>query len=315
MISSFRTQWTPQSPPWKLGWESQILSLGSCFAVHIADRLRYHGIRVTEDPHGIIYHPVALATNLERVITGLPYGVQDLVYHQELYASWNHHSQYSSTQAAMALEKMNTALSQVHERWPQIDTIVLTLGSAWVYSYQGKLVSNCHKHPAAVFERRLLTVPEIVQSLEQALQSARKQHPDLKVIFTISPVRHLKDGLEGNYLSKSILRVAVADFMERHPDCFYFPAYEIMMDDLRDYRWYAEDMVHPSTFAQQYIYDAFTKTYFDSDALQKMEALAKVRQGLAHRPLHADTEGYKKHRAHFLAQAETWKARYPWLFF
>lgn len=315
MDSSFRTVWTPQTPSWRLGWDAQVLSLGSCFAIHMADRLRFHGIRVTEDPHGIIYHPLALATNLERIIQGTPYTLQDLVYHQELYASWKHHGKYSSTNAETALSKMNEELREAHKRWAGTDTLILTLGSAWIYTQEGKWVSNCHKHPAAAFERRLLSVAEITAALEKALNLAQQQRPGLKIIVTVSPVRHLKDGLEGNQLSKSILRVAVAELLQKDTQRYYFPAYEILMDDLRDYRWYAEDMTHPSHAAQQYIYEAFCKTCFHPEALANMEALAKVRQGLAHRPLHADTSGFKKHREQMLAQAKAWKERYDWITF
>ena len=237
----------------RIGYENRLLALGSCFAEHISGRLSGARFRITSNPSGILFNPLSLAATLESYAAPQEVVPEELGCRNGLWFHYGFHGAFSDGSQKMALSKMNLARRAGASALREADRVILTFGTAWVYELRstGEIVANCHKQPAELFRRRRLTVEEIVARYDdlQAGPLAGKQ-----VILTVSPVRHLGDGLPDNFLSKATLRLAIDEICRRHADTTYFPAYEILTDDLRDYRFYADDLVHPSQQAQRYIW-------------------------------------------------------------
>ena len=269
---------------WKIGYEDKILLLGSCFADSIGEMMAQRGLQVTCNPFGTLYNPISIAQalNLQCPISNdqIP-----LIYHEGLYHSMSHHGSFSrpteeETRAAVAdsIETMQRALCEAN-------VVIVTFGTAWVYEMNGEVVGNCHKLPADNFIRRRLSVDEIVQTWQPIIA----QYPDKHWLFTVSPIRHVKDGLHENQLSKATLLMAVEQLV--NGTCpsgkwHYFPSYEIMLDELRDYRFYAEDLVHPSPVAIQYIWERFADTYCTPQTRNEMQIRLKRWKYTHHIPLH-----------------------------
>ncbi len=259
---------------------------GSCFSEHISDRLSAAKFPVAANPAGIMFNPASIAAMLRRLAEGRPYGAEELDCANGLWFSYDHHGSFSRAEASETLAAINAALVEGAAALAAADYVVLTFGTAWVYRLAdgGRLVANCHKQPAGCFRRERLTSQPIVEEYADLLAGplAGKQ-----VLLTVSPVRHLKDGLEGNSLSKAILRTAAASLAEGFRDVYYFPSFEIMNDDLRDYRFYDEDMVHPSAQAVDYVWSRFTEFAMDPDTRALLPRLGKLDAALHHRVMRA----------------------------
>ena len=227
----------------KIGYENRILALGSCFAKHIAGRLAQAKFRVTANPSGILFNPLSIAAALRSYAGENPVQHSELGFDGELWFHYGFHGSFSAPEADQALAAMNAARKSGAEALRAADRIMLTFGTAWVYEHDGAVVANCHRRPAAEFTRRRLGVDEIVTAFADLMAGPLGGR---EVILTVSPVRHLGDSLAGNAVSKAALRLAAEELAERFPDVHYFPAYEILNDDLRDYRFYADDLVHTS---------------------------------------------------------------------
>ena len=270
----------------------QILSIGSCFAENIAQRLRDAKFRITSSPTGILFNPESIADCIDafsenRVITN-----EALQQAGDVWYNFDFHSSFSATDRTAAVKAMQKAINQGNEAIKGSEIVIITFGSAWVYCLKesGKVVANCHKQPQALFQRELLSVQEIVSRWSQLLEGVLRNK---QVIFTVSPIRHLSDGLEQNSLSKSILRVAIAELVEKFDNARYFPSFEIMNDVLRDYRFYAEDMLHPSSVAIEYIWQRFREVAFSQPTLELIDRIAKISQAASHRPFNSTSVAYQ----------------------
>ncbi|MCG8490951.1 MAG: GSCFA domain-containing protein, partial [Sneathiellales bacterium] len=241
-----------------IDYQSKLLLLGSCFAENIGEKLNYFQFQSLQNPFGILYHPLAMESLVERALNHKTFQDDEVFEMEGMWYSFEAHSDLRSAEKQVLVKKLNKVLQTILQHLQSASHLVITLGTAWAYRHRstGKLVANCHKVPQKEFSKELLTVQTLKDSLENLLSMVEKINPDLQIIFTISPVRHLKDGFVENQRSKANLISAVHQ-MQTRPTVSYFPAYEIMMDELRDYRFYGKDMVHPNDLAVDYIWDKF----------------------------------------------------------
>ncbi len=279
----FHAEFFPKTFPVKINHRQKLLLVGSCFTEQIGNKLSQHKFSVLENPNGILFNPVSICHAVSSYAAGKGYLADDLFYYNELWGSWKHHTKFSSIDKDKALDAINYSQQKANEYIKDTDWILLTLGSAFVYedtaendtgNYEN-VVANCHKVPADKFNRRLLDTAEIKTVLSSMMHAVKKINPAVKFIFTISPVRHLREGFIENNRSKAALIQAVHSIVNEL-DCFYFPAYELVIDDLRDYRFYAEDMVHPNYAATNYVWEKFIATCIDESSQQLMKEIAVI---------------------------------------
>ena len=269
---------------WSLSHEDHLLLLGSCFTDEIGALLTQHGFDALSNPTGTLYNPLSIAQtiNLKSQISNLKSQIS-LIEHEGFWHSMQHHGSFSHKDKSVVEQRCREANERLKEAWEQASVVIITFGTSWVYEMEGQVVANCHKLPESVFTRRLLSVEEIVSTWQPIIQSA----PDKHWLFTVSPIRHVRDGLHANQVSKGILLQAIDRLVEL-TGVSYFPSYEIVMDELRDYRFYAEDLCHPSSQAIQYIWERLADTFFSDAtraiALQQFKAYRRSQ----HRPLHED---------------------------
>ena len=279
----------------EITYNDRILTLGSCFAENIGTKLQEAFFLTFINPFGVMYNPMSVAQGIRHLLSEKEFTAADLFQSGSLWNSLAHSSTFSAVTADEALQKINSRLQAARYFLHETNVMMITLGTAWVFELveNGKIVSNCHKLPASRFTRRRLSVDEIINEFTEVFGLLRNSYPGLKFIFTVSPIRHWKDGAHENTVSKSTFHLAV-DALEKQFDfVHYFPAYEIMMDELRDYRFYASDMLHPSDVAVDYIWQRFGDTYFSSETLNLIKELERLRADLNHRPLHPETEEYR----------------------
>ena len=296
----------------RITYHSQILSIGSCFAVNMAQKFSYYKIPVTVNPFGILFHPLAIENVLSRAIEHAPYEAEDFFLHNELWHSFDFHSDMSKPSLEEAVHLANIQQTALYNALQKADFCFITLGTAWVYIYNStdKIVANCHKVPQQHFSKRLLSVEEIGESLTHIIALLKKVNKDLQCVFTISPVRHLKDGFLENQVSKAHLLVALYSVLSSGV-CTYFPAYELLLDELRDYRFYANDMVHPSEMAIDYIWERLVETYIDKATQTDMKQVDAIQKGLQHRPFNPKTESYQQFQIQLRQKIEVFKKKYP----
>jgi hypothetical protein len=281
----FRSRVPVPPAPFRLDWRSGLLALGSCFARDVCGRLESDGMPVLRNPLGTVYHPLPLAAQLHRLALGQAFGPEELVESDRGWVSLQAHGQFAARDPRAALEALDQAVVQGHRAYREATLLVLALGSAWCYRRirDGQAVANCHRLPAREFERRLSTVEELVAALQPELARFLAAVPGRAVLLTVSPVRHLRDDPRENTLGKSVLHLAV-DRLCGHPGVYYFPAWELLIDELRDYRFYAQDLAHPSPMAVEYIGHRFAEAWLSPETLDLLEELAAVRTALEHRP-------------------------------
>lgn len=277
-------------------YQDNILSMGSCFAQNIASFLAQNFYPISVNPFGTLYNPISIRNSLGLLLNNYEFQADDLFFHNGLWSSFQHHSSFSSPSPTTTLEQINIELIKARTRLQQSKVLILTFGTAWVYELRknNKVVSNCHKMPANRFKRKRLSVAEIIESLGPLLEYLKEYLPELNIILTVSPIRHLKDGFVENQLSKSTLLLAVQEMVSRASFIHYFPAYEIMMDDLRDYRYYADDLVHPSKLAIQYIWEHFANHYLDPKESAIRNSITKLQKAIQHRPFNPKSNGHQK---------------------
>jgi hypothetical protein len=281
-MQDFRTSLTITPAP-LIDHGTRIMTVGSCFADNIGQKLSENKFVTMVNPLGVCYNPVSIHK-------GFLMTEATADHYIESQGTWRHfdfHSQFSGPDKSELTEDLSTKLKNVRAFEP--DVLMITYGTAWAYRYKNNIVANCHKRPASEFDKILLTPEEIVTSFESLRKSFRK-----KIILTLSPVRHIKDTLELNSVSKSVVRLAIHEIQKKFPDVDYFPAYEIMMDDLRDYRFYETDMIHPSAVAIDYIWNKFGERYFTTPAIDIMNRWQKLRISINHRAFHAGTAQHKE---------------------
>lgn len=292
----------------------KILLLGSCFAENIGKLLQVYKFDCDVNPFGILYNPKSVLQALREIKSGKVYKKEELYHHKDIYHSFMHHGSFSDASGETVIENINQRLCNANKNFPHTSLLMITFGSAYVYSLKtdGCVVANCHKLPDSFFVRSLLTIDDIVSEYADFLKSLFITNPGLRVLMTVSPIRHLKDGLHNNQISKSVLLLSINRLQQLFPDnVFYFPSYEIMLDDLRDYRFYADDMLHPSNIAIEYLWSRFNESYFSSSTLKILKEWEEIRKGLNHRPFRADSEQYKSFLKQLVLKIERVKEKCP----
>ena len=294
-MNEFRTVVRTVSSPFKMALNHRILTLGSCFSDAIGAKLEQHKFAVCSNPFGVIYNPISLHNILNTAIHHDLPAADHYVQNDDVHLHHDLHSSFSDLDKGKFEANIRDVFSRTNEFIKHCPWILITYGTAWVFSHKesGRIVANCHKQPAHTFSKSLLTVSEIVASFTAMQRELKALNPRTKIILTLSPVRHLKDTLPLNSVSKSVLRLACHQICEQSADVEYFPAYEMMMDDLRDYRFYKPDMIHPTEQAEEYIWNTFTHQYMDADAMDFIEQWRTIYPALMHRPFHPASSGHQ----------------------
>ena len=289
----FQTEIKIQPLEQAISYGDGLLFLGSCFADEVGGICRGFGFDALVNPFGVLYNPASIAQSVERLHSGNPFCHEEVVQVGEgQYCTFSHNTAFWNRSEDALLEQVNQSLAEAHTHFLKSKWIIVSLGTSWVFQDKEthKVVSNCHKLPAARFERIFMPVEQSVQYLSEIIQ----QHPEKQFIFTVSPLRHMKDGLHENQLSKAALFLAVNEVCKSFGNAHYFPAYEILLDELRDYRFYKEDMVHPTEQAVRYIWERFVDFAIDPKEKPAMKAAAELKQMLQHRPLFPESKAFQK---------------------
>ncbi|HMG14123.1 MAG TPA: GSCFA domain-containing protein [Saprospiraceae bacterium] len=313
----FRTTIKLKEAKFKVDIKDRILLLGSCFSEHIGNRLKSIKWNCFENPHGILFNPASIHNCIKEIAESRVYKKEDLIFSNELWYSWQHHGKFADTVPDELLTMINNKIVEANTFLKTTEICIITLGSAWVYKHIEKniIVANCHKVPQKEFNKTLLSVNEIVALLSESVYSLRKLNPEIKVVFTLSPVRYLKDGFTENALSKAHLLTAIHEVSDVDNNIEYFPAYEIFMDDLRDYRFNTVDLVHPNDQAIDYIWEKFIEFMINDSSKQIIKELSNWRKQMDHRPFHTETEEYRVFREKLLKVTEELQRRFPFLNF
>ena len=276
-----------------IAYGDSLLFLGSCFADEVGALCRGLGFDALVNPFGVLYNPASIVQSIERLGSGKPFNHEDVIAVGEgQYCTFSHNTAFWQSDETTLLERVNKDLKEARERFLEAKWVVISLGTSWAFRHKEtrQAVSNCHKLPARQFDREFLTTERSAECLAKMM----KAYPEKQFIFTVSPLRHLKDGLHENQLSKAALLLAVDEVCKSFDNAHYFPAYEILLDELRDYRFYKEDMVHPTEQAVRYIWERFADFAIDPKEKSAMQAAAELRQMLQHRPLFPESEAYRK---------------------
>jgi len=312
---SFFTEIEIPEFPNQMDYSKSMMLFGSCFSENIGQKLIDLKFDVDMNPFGILYNPESIANSLRILLEKSVFTEDDLFQDQGLWNSFYYHSRFSDVNQEATLEKINNRITLSHEFLKKADFLVVTFGTAWVYELKktGQIVSNCHKIPAAEFKRFRLGVSEITNVYRELLEQIWKINPNLKVIFTVSPIRHWKDGAVENQLSKATLLLAIDQLIKGFGDqgCAYFPSYEMMMDELRDYRFYAEDMLHISPVAVDYIFERFSKVMITKESMDVSKRVMKLRRAFEHRPVNPNTAEFKEFIQQILFQINQLTNQFP----
>lgn len=278
-----------------IDYSSQLLLLGSCFSENIGDKLSYYKFQGIQNPFGILFHPLAIERIIEKSVNQEFFTEEDVFNENEQWHSFDAHSSLSNPSKAQIIEDLNNAISRTSTQVNTASHIIITLGTAWVYrkTSSNKVVANCHKVPQSNFTKELLSVEEVVKSLKQVITFVQSVNPTVQFIFTVSPVRHLKDGFLENQRSKAHLIAAIHQVLNEDR-VSYFPSYELMMDELRDYRFYAKDMIHPNETAIEYIWEKFVEVWLASNTSSTMKKIEKVQKGMLHKPFNENSDQHQK---------------------
>ena len=297
--------------PAKISYHKSAVFIGSCFASNIGRLMKERKFSVSVNPFGVVYNPFSLAQSLRRLRQRALFAEKELIVCNDLYTTFFHHSSFSDADSAIFLQKANDALKEASALFCKAEFVIVSLGTAGVYQHEATamIVNNCHKLPASQFKRKRLSIEEMTTALAQEIALNDKK----TWIFTVSPIRHWKDGARENQLSKAALLLTVEALQQQFPNVYYFPAYEIMMDELRDYRFYAEDMLHPSAQAVAYIWQRFSEAAFDDETKTIVAELEKINAAQQHRPLHPETKSYRQFMKNLEKQQQQFRERYPFV--
>jgi hypothetical protein len=297
--------------------------MGSCFTENIGEKLDGYKFNTLQNPNGILFNPVSVADALNNYIELKQFSENDLFYYNEAWHSWKHHSRFSGRTAVETLEKLNSATADAHHYLKKANYIFITLGSSWVYvltenaglANVGAVAANNHKAPASWFYRRLLSSDEILQALENVIQRLFHFNQKLRIIFTISPVRHLREGVVENNRSKALLIQAVHSLVDKSDRLYYFPAYELVIDDLRDYRFYAEDLVHPNYFATQYVWEKLVAACMEENTQKLMEEIQSINLAYKHRAFNPASQQHLRFLQLYFEKTRQMQTSFPHLNF
>lgn len=301
----------------QIDYDSKVLLLGSCFSENIGNKLNYFKFQTLQNPFGILFHPLAIENLITKSINEEVYTDASVFENNNLWQSFEAHSELSSTQKETVIDNLNTAVTETNQFLKEASHIIITLGTAWVYRHiaSDAIVANCHKVPQKKFLKELLSVEEITESLNAIITLVKDVNPKANIIFTVSPVRHLKDGFVENTQSKSHLICGIHQVVDKRNQTFYFPSYELMMDELRDYRFYKADMIHPNEVAIDYIWEKFTETWLKEAAFATMKQVDTIQKGLQHKPFQEASEEHQQFLKKLQEKIETIQHQFPFIQF
>lgn len=305
------------SPGFSIDYSHKTLLLGSCFSTNIGNKLETLKFQTNSNPFGVIYNPASIAQAINILLKKNSFDSEELNNHNGLWYSFYHHSSYSSKNKQECLNAINNSLKISKEQLLKSAYLFITLGTAWAFRHKesARIVANCHKIPAKEFERLYLNPQEIVNALSSAIKSLLAVNGNIKIILTVSPIRHWKDGATENTRSKSALILAIKELESIFSNIYYFPVYEIFMDELRDYRFYASDMLHPSDFSIEYIWERFSNTFFNDDTHRLIKEIEKIVKSFQHRPLNTEDESFQKFISGVKSKAEDLQSKYSFIDF
>lgn len=291
---NFRTQVPISTATKPIDYNCKIILLGSCFAENIGDKFEYYKFQNVVNPFGIIFNPVSIEKLISKVVTATVFTEADIFFYNERWHSFDVHSDLSNESKNELLTSLNLILEQTKKQLQEASQVIITYGTSCVYRNieSNEIVANCHKVPQKQFKKELLSVETIKESIKQTIQLIHSLNPDSNIIFTISPVRHIKDGFVENQWSKANLISGTHQVLSQSET--YFPSYEIMMDELRDYRFYAEDMLHPNQVAIDYIWERFKETSISKTAFSVMDEVESIQKSLSHKPFNPNSESHLK---------------------
>ncbi|WP_028892309.1 GSCFA domain-containing protein [Tenacibaculum sp. 47A_GOM-205m] len=300
-----------------INYNSKLLLLGSCFSENIGNKLSYYKFQSEQNPFGILFHPKAIETFITKTTNKEKYTENDVFFHNERWHSFDAHSVLSSSSKEELLTSLNNNITSAFQQLKSSSHVIITLGTAWVYREiaTDTIVANCHKIPQKKFLKELLTVEEVSESLEAINSLIKSIDPKTTIIYTLSPIRHIKDGFVENQRSKAHLLSAIHQTIEPRNNTHYFPSYEIMMDELRDYRFYAEDMIHPNQTAINYIWEKFSEVWFSEEAIETMKEVETIQKGFAHKPFNPNSEAHLLFLKKLQQKKETLLQAFPFMNF
>ena len=283
----------------KINYQQKMLFVGSCFADNIGDLLLKYKFNSLINPHGILYNPFSISTAINRYIDNKSLKEDELFFANDLWNSWEHHSKFSNENKEEGLKLINEKIAEAHTQLKDADWLFITLGSAFVYKHidNNSIVGNCHKIPQKQFEKILINSDEIIKEYKELFIKLKKNNSKIKIVFTVSPVRYIRDGVIENNHSKAQLLSAVHQLEKEFENVFYFSAYELVIDDLRDYRFYKADLVHPNDLAIEYVFDKLKETMFDIRTIEIYEKVKSLIAGINHRPFNENSESHKKFKS------------------
>ena len=299
-----------------IDYHSNILLIGSCFSENIGEKFNYFKFQSLQNPFGILYHPKAIENFILNAINEKEYDETDVFFHNERWHCFDAHSDLSSSSKEDLLHNLNISVKKTNQQINKSSHIIITLGTAWAYRFieTDEIVANCHKVPQKKFLKQIQWVKSIIESLEAIIELIKSVNPKTSIIFTVSPVRHIKDGFVENTQSKSHLITAIHQVLSppaKSRGLYYFPSYEIMMDELRDYRFYADDMLHPNRTAVDYIWEHFQNVWISSQSIEIMKEVEGIQKALNHRPFNKESEQYKTFLDNLELQKSNLKMKIP----
>lgn len=308
----FRTNIQLQPERNQIDYTSRLLLIGSCFSENIYKKLNYFKFNAISNPFGILFNPIAIENLITNAINQKKYSEKDIFILNERWHCFDAHSDLSSIDKDELLDNLNNAITLTKNQLTKATHIIITLGTSWVYRFidTDSIVGNCHKVPQKKFVKELLSVDDILASLENSCVLIKDINPTINIIFTVSPVRHLKDGFVENSQSKAHLLAAIHQLVDKRNNIFYFPSYEIMLDDLRDYRFYSSDMIHPNKTAVNYIWEQFQKVWISENVNSIMKEINTIQRGLAHKPFNPTSEQHQQFLVHLKQQIASLKNNY-----
>lgn len=298
----------------RISHKSGLMLFGSCFSENIGKQLLDSKFSVEVNPFGVLYNPASIHQALEILLTEKDFGEDTVFQHQGVYHTFFHHSLFSDTSKEQLLENINRSRKQATQKLKETDVLLITFGTSYVFRHKNsdQIVANCHKLPSSDFDHYRLSVDNIVEQWSTLISELRKYNPAIKILFTVSPIRHWKDGAHNNQLSKAVLLLAIEQLAHTFSGIYYFPSYEIILDELRDYRFYAEDMIHPNEVAIKYIWEIFSNTFFDSETMQINTQWQNISKAISHRPFNPNSKHHKEFLRQTLLKIRELQDKYPY---
>jgi len=309
----FHLNYTPPKFDFEISHEQNLFLIGSCFSENIGNLLSENKFKAYSNPTGILFNPASIHQSLTDILNLKDLSDNFILSRNGLYYSYLHHTSINATTARELKENVNYKTGEANDRLKKSDVLIITFGTAFFYHHltSGQVVANCHKQPQQIFEKNLLVPNEIVSAYSGLIKKLQAFNPKLKIVFTVSPVKYLKDGVAENNLSKSTLIVSVHELIKQHKNCYYFPAHELVNDDLRDYRFYKEDLAHPNELAINYVWQKFSESCFNEETIALNNQIYKLNQALNHRQMSAGSQEQQKLQDFISKQKEEIKKLYP----